>query len=37
VNVTGRLPFFEHARAQAGKVALKYDFPAAALNDLEIH
>ena len=37
VNVSEELPFFEHARAHADRIALKYDFPAAALNDLEIH
>src|SRR5258708_9695363 len=37
VNVTGELPFFEHARTRVGKVALQYDFPAEALNELEIH
>ena len=37
VNVSEELRFFEHARAHADRVALKYDFPASVLNDLEIH
>jgi GT2 family glycosyltransferase len=37
VNVSEELRFFEHARAHADRVALKYDFPASVLNDLEIY
>jgi hypothetical protein len=29
--------FHDHARSQAGRVPLKYDFPASVLDDLEIH
>jgi GT2 family glycosyltransferase len=37
VNVSEKLPFFEQARAQSGRVPVKYDFPLSALDDLEIH
>ena len=37
VTVAEPLRFMEHARARAGGVAVKYDFPASALDDLEIY
>ena len=37
VGAHSELQFFDHARAQAASVALKYEFPASALDDLEIH